>query len=103
MAAGEPLCDGSFPLSMATMDHLKAVRQRDRIDYRAESALEEVLNALIVDNTDRSSVTSDQVVGYLNRALRNVSLKFGRKNNKSSNLTRPYEQFVYFDCFRCDE
>ena len=68
----EPVCDGSFPVTMATFDHLTGVRHRDKIDYRAESALEEALNALIFD---KERIDSDQVARYLTHALKNVTTR----------------------------
>lgn len=65
----EPVCDSSFPVTMATFDHLTGVRHRDKIDYRAESALEEALNALIFD---KEKIDSDEVARYLSYALKNV-------------------------------
>jgi hypothetical protein len=67
----EPICDSSFPVTMATMDHLTGVRHRDKIAYKAESALEEALNTLIFDSKDR--ISSDDVAKYLSHALRKVS------------------------------
>jgi hypothetical protein len=67
----EPTCDSSFPVTMATMDHLTGVRHRDKIDYKAEAALEEALNTLIFDSKDR--ISSDDVAKYLSHALRKVS------------------------------
>ena len=67
----EPVCDGSFPSSMATFDHLTGVRHRDKIDYRAESALEEALNALFFD---KDRIDTDQVAHYLSHALKHVTL-----------------------------
>lgn len=54
---------------MATFDHLTGVRHRDKIDYRAESALEEALNALIFE---KDKIDSDEVARYLSYALKNV-------------------------------
>jgi hypothetical protein len=65
----EPVCNASFPVTMATFDHLTGVRHRDKIDYRAESALEEALNALIFD---KERIDSDEVARYLTYALKNV-------------------------------
>lgn len=65
----EPVCDASFPATMATFDHLTGVRHRDKIDYRAESALEEALNALIFE---KDKIDSDEVARYLSYALKNV-------------------------------
>lgn len=67
----EPVCDSSFPSSMATFDHLTGVRHRDKIDYRAESALEEALNALFFD---KDRIDTDQVAHYLSHALKHVTL-----------------------------
>jgi hypothetical protein len=67
----EPVCDSSFPSSMATFDHLTGVRHRDKIDYRAESALEEALNALFFD---KDQIDTDQVAHYLSHALKHVTL-----------------------------
>jgi cytidylate kinase len=58
---------------MATFDHLTGVRHRDKIDYRAESALEEALNALIFD---KEKIDSDEVARYLTYALKNVCHTF---------------------------
>lgn len=65
----EPVCNASFPVTMATFDHLTGVRHRDKIDYRAESALEEALNALIFD---KERIDSEEVARYLTYALKNV-------------------------------
>lgn len=67
----EPVCDGSLPTSMATFDHLTGVRHRDKIDYKAESALEEALNALIFD---KERIDTDEVARVFTHALRNVTL-----------------------------
>ncbi|KAI9552770.1 hypothetical protein GHT06_020650 [Daphnia sinensis] len=64
----EPVCNASFPVTMATFDHLTGVRHRDKIDYRAESALEEALNALIFD---KERIDSEEVARYLTYALKN--------------------------------
>nr|CAH0098536.1 unnamed protein product [Daphnia galeata] len=69
----EPVCNASFPVTMATFDHLTGVRHRDKIDYRAESALEEALNALIFD---KEKIDSDEVARYLTYALKNVCHTF---------------------------
>ena len=66
----EPVCDASFPVTMATFDHLTGVRHRDKIDYRAESALEEALNALVFE---KDKIDSDEVARHLSYALKNVS------------------------------
>ena len=65
----EPLCDANFPVSMATFDHLTGVRHRDKIDYKAESALEEALNALIFD---KERIDTDEVARILSHALKSV-------------------------------
>ena len=63
----EPLCDSSFPVTMATMDHLTGVRHRDKIDYKGEAALEEALNSLIFD---KEKIDTDQVALYLTYAMK---------------------------------
>lgn len=65
----EPVCDGTFPVTMATFDHLTGVRRRDSIDYRAERALEEALNALFFD---KGRIDTDEVARHLSQALKNV-------------------------------
>lgn len=65
----EPLCDSNFPVTMATLDHLTGVRHRDKIDYKAESALEEALNALIYD---KEKIDTEEVARYLSYALKEV-------------------------------
>ncbi len=65
----EPLCDSSLPTSMATFDHLTGVRHRDKIDYKAESALEEALNALFFD---KERIETPEVARILTQALKNV-------------------------------
>lgn len=66
----EPLCDANFPVTMATFDHLTGVRHRDKIEYKAESALEEALNALFFD---KERIDTDEVARILSHALRNVT------------------------------
>ena len=65
----EPVCDGTFPVTMATFDHLTGVRRRDSIDYRAERALEEALNALFFD---KGRIDTDEIARHLSHALKNV-------------------------------
>lgn len=66
----EPLCDSTLPVSMATMDHLTGVRHRDKIDYKAESALEEALNSLVFD---KERMDTQEVARYLTYALKENS------------------------------
>lgn len=78
----EPLCDDMFPVTMATFDHLAGVRRRDRIDYRAEQALEEALNALFFD---KGRVDTDEVARHLSQALKNV-------------VQNPLKTVILFNC-----
>ena len=66
----EPICDSSFPVTMATFDHLTGVRHRDKIEYKGETALEEALNALFFD---KDRIDTDQVARYLHHALKHVT------------------------------